>query len=132
VISGSSVKSDLQDKGDESSRHSVVCCSVLQCVLHCVLQCVAVCSSVCCSVLQCVAMQCVAMCCSAVCCSVMQCVAAAHFRNMRRARPGILGIFTTMNTRGCLLPHENFFGIQRVSNPSTENQWISTPAHSNW
>jgi len=28
-------------------------------------------------------------------------------------------------------PHERLLGIQRVSNPSTENQRISTPAHSN-
>jgi len=28
-------------------------------------------------------------------------------------------------------PHENLFGIQWVSNPSTENQRISTPSHSN-
>jgi len=28
--------------------------------------------------------------------------------------------------------HENLLGIQRVSNPSTEIQRISTPAHPNW
>jgi len=30
-----------------------------------------------------------------------------------------------------LWPHEKLLGIQRVSNPSTENQRISTPPHSN-
>ena len=29
------------------------------------------------------------------------------------------------------LPHEKLLGIQRVSNPSTKNQQISNPAHSN-
>ena len=28
--------------------------------------------------------------------------------------------------------YEHLIGMQRVSNPSTENQWISTPAHLNW
>ena len=83
--------------------HSVLCCSVLQCVAeYCsALQCVAVCCSalqfaavwrtvlrrvaavawsfdhplVCRSVLQCVAVCCSALQCVAVCCSVLQCVA---------------------------------------------------------
>jgi len=57
-----------------TTRHFIVCCSVLQCVAVCcsVLQCVAVC----CSVLQCATVCCSVLQCVALCCSVLQCVAA--------------------------------------------------------
>ena len=116
---------------NDDTRHTAVCCSVLQCVAVCcnVLQCVAVC----CSVLQCVAvcffctgtqmtirdtLQCVAICCSVcsvlccvvVCCSVSQCVAFAQAHNWQYA--ALSGTQLTM--RGLyVLCH--FTGFARLS-----------------
>jgi len=42
----------------------------------------------------------------------------------------ILTIKSTMSTISTM-PHKSLRGMQRVSNPSTENQRISTPVHSN-
>jgi len=43
----------------------------------------------------------------------------------------LYSLFYGIQYNSLLYPHEKLLGIQRVSNPSTENQWISTPAHSN-
>ena len=75
------------------------------------------CVAVCCSVLQCVAVCCSASQYVAVGCSVLQCVAVCC---------SALQCVTTKE----LYPHKNLLGIQRVLNPFSGNQRISTPAHS--